>query len=356
MYGYSWLQAVGTDPAVLPLAAQYLAIRSLATPAVLVMNACQGACLGQQDTLTPMWICGIATLINIVGDIGLVFGAGMGVAGAALATAGAQVCAAGLIVWRVWQNGKLPTRVPLVWPKIPQFDSLKPFFSVAATLIARTAVGMVAYFAMAVVATRLGTVGAASHQVAMQIFWFISFFPEPLSMAAQSLIAKERGIPSAAKKWAWLLVRQGLGFGFILAAAVAGALYFAPGMFTTDAAVHAGVQSLAPLGAIAMAICSVMMMFDGISIGAGTFRHLPAAVALGMAAVLGALWVGVQSGGGLAAVWYSLIAFYATRLAGHLVYYAATWKTSIFCGFGEEEGRGEHGGEGNGFVAVQAAT
>ena len=44
--GRGWLMSMGTDAAVLPLAAEYMGIRALATPAVLITNACQGACLG----------------------------------------------------------------------------------------------------------------------------------------------------------------------------------------------------------------------------------------------------------------------------------------------------------------------
>lgn len=91
--GAAWLGAMGTDPRVLPIAVDYLLVRALASPAVLVMNACQGACLGQQDTLTPMWVCLGATAFNLVGDIYLIWGAGMGVVGAALATAVAQALA-----------------------------------------------------------------------------------------------------------------------------------------------------------------------------------------------------------------------------------------------------------------------
>lgn len=336
LFGRTWLAAMGTDPVVLPLAVQYLTVRAWATPAVLVMNAAQGACLGQQDTLTPMKICIIATLINIIGDIYLVFGLGKGVQGAAFATAGAQVCAAGLLLYRVYSEGKKNpnTRVPLQWAGFPTLASMRPFLEVATTLIARTAVGMVAYFSMAVAATRLGTIHAASHQVAMQIFWFISFFADPLSMAAQSLIAKERASPESAKRWAWMLITNGLTLSLILAAIVAGLLQFGSGLFTTDPLVQAGVRALAPHSAAAMAICGVMMIFDGISLGAGTFRHLPAAVAVGMGTVLSVLWAGGKSGGQLSAVWWALIAFYATRLGSHLVYYAATWKTSVFCAFG----------------------
>ncbi len=356
LFGRTWLMAMGTDPVVLPLAVQYLTIRAWATPAVLVMNAAQGACLGQQDTLTPMKICIIATLINIIGDIILVFGLGKGVQGAAFATAGAQVCAAWLLLWRVYKEGRdhPETRVPLRWPGVPSLTSMRPFLEVATTLIARTAVGMVAYFAMAVAATRLGTINAASHQVAMQIFWFISFFADPLSMSAQSLIAKERAFPEGAKRWAWMLINNGFILCLILAAIVAGLLQFGSGMFTTDPLVQAGVRALVPHSAAAMVLCGVMVVFDGISLGAGTFQHLPAGVALGMGTVLSVLWVGGRSGGGLSAVWWALIAFYAMRLGCHLVYYAVTWNRSVFCAFGNQEREKTRGGSDS-QAAAQAA-
>ena len=279
-----------------------------------------------------MWIAAAATLLNIIGDIYLVWVLGMGVAGAAIATVSAQYCAMVLILWRVWVVGKSrSTSVPLRWMGLPKMASLRPFLDVGATLISRTAAGMIAYFAMAVAATRLGTSLVAAHQIAMQIFWFLSFFPEPLSMAAQSLIAKERGSSAAAKTWAWLLLRCSFLSGVLLTGAVAAALYFGAGLFTTDLVVQEAVRSLVPHGAAAMAICTVMMAFDGISIGAGSFSHLPVAVGLGMAAVLCVLWGG---DGGLSRVWVALVAFYGTRLVGHLLYYIAFWEDSVFGGGG----------------------
>lgn len=40
-----------------------------------------------------------------------------------------------------------------------------------------------------------------------QTFWFLSYFPEPLSLTAQSLLARDRGHPERAAHWAWLLLR-----------------------------------------------------------------------------------------------------------------------------------------------------
>ena len=41
----------------------------------------------------------------------------------------------------------------------------------------------------------------------MQTFWFLSYFPEPLSLAAQTLLARDRTRPAQAAQWAWLLLR-----------------------------------------------------------------------------------------------------------------------------------------------------
>ncbi len=94
---------------------------------------------------------------------------------------------------------------------------------------------------------------------------------------------------------------------------------------------QAAVAALAPLGAAAMAVCGVMMVLDGVSVGAGNLGHLPLNAVAGLAATLGALRAG---GGGLSSVWWALLAFYATRTAGHALFYALTWRRGVFAGGG----------------------
>lgn len=137
---------------------------------------------------------------------------------------------------------------------------------------------------------------------------------------------------------------------------------------------------------------SGMMMYDGISVGSGSFGHLPPSNVVGLAATLTALhggWggcaaallpcspparceagaaarcclplpsaraqrpppsrtlppaVGRSRGWGLAAVWWALCAFYATRLAGHLLRY---WSL----GGGVFAGSSQPGGSGSGKAA-----
>ena len=41
----------------------------------------------------------------------------------------------------------------------------------------------------------------------LQTFWFLAYFPEPLSLAAQSLLARDRSDPKRAQELAWLLLQ-----------------------------------------------------------------------------------------------------------------------------------------------------
>lgn len=110
IYGPVWMTQMGTDPAVLPLACNYLVVRAIALPAVFIMTVCQGACLGLQDTMTPMWVCLAGTGLNLIGDIALVYGAGLGVTGAASATVLAQVCAASYFVMKLRSRRRRDTK------------------------------------------------------------------------------------------------------------------------------------------------------------------------------------------------------------------------------------------------------
>lgn len=313
----SWiLLGMGTDAQVIPLAAEYLQIRALGLPFVLVMNAFQGLCLGKQDTVTPMIVCAMATALNIVWDIILVSQYHMGVKGAAVATVSAQFCGMVAMVLMVFRSRKYNG---IGWA-LPRWDVVKKFATVGVTLTARTLAGMSAYVTMATAATRMGIIASASHQVAMQLFWFISYLPEPLSMAAQTLVAKEyTRNPPAAASWARMLVTSGVLFAFVLSGLAACVLAWGAGLFSKDVLIQQTVSSLAPYGALAMAICSMMMMFDGISIGSNALLHLPTGVALGFVAVVCILYA--TSPLGLPSVWLSLCGFYASRLLVHLLYY-----------------------------------
>ena len=85
------LRLMGANEELLPLSLPYLRIRCLAAPAVMIMNACQGAFLGQQNTVTPLAIFVAAAVCNATMGVTFVLGFGWGLQGAAMATASVQV-------------------------------------------------------------------------------------------------------------------------------------------------------------------------------------------------------------------------------------------------------------------------
>lgn len=337
-----------TSEQVVPFALEYMHVRAIGSPIVLVMNAFQGLCLGQQDTRLPMIVCAVVTALNVVLDLFLVAVKGQGVHGAAVATVSAQACGLMLMIYLVKQKQHIYGGIDyteLVTPGTGVVrdrrsvratflrtygPALKKLGTMAAILIARTSAGILAYLAMSTEAMRLGIIAAASHQISMQLFWFLSYLPEPLSMAAQVKMAKDvASNPGRASRTKRLIIVLGCAVGLVLAAATAASFTFLPPLFTTDPAIIAQVKTLRPLGALAIAICSVLMVYDGISIGSQNLVHLPVGVAAGLGVVLVALKMpgfaiidgAVIPGGPLASVWVALVGFYATRLAIHLAYY-----------------------------------
>ncbi|KAL7537226.1 hypothetical protein ACHAXR_007674 [Thalassiosira sp. AJA248-18] len=96
------------DPTVFSAALQYVRIRSLGMPAMVVIGTAQSACLGMQDVKSPLYVLLAAAAINFLGDVALVpmsSGVFGGAAGAAWATVASQYAA--LLFFGRW----LTTRV-----------------------------------------------------------------------------------------------------------------------------------------------------------------------------------------------------------------------------------------------------
>jgi len=328
--GPQLLTTMGASPETLGPALSYLQIRALASPAVMVANVAQGACLGQQDSWTPLKVFATSGVVNLVLDLFLVNNCNMGITGAAIATTFAQVVAASYFVWYCWQKGNKGEAVPLKWNGLPTMESLRPFWEVANTLLTRTMFTCIAYTSVSTLSASLGFLQAATHQVALQVFWFFSYVPESISLTAQSLIARDMNAPSKARVMTHTLMRLGGGVGVALAAGFAGLMLGAPWLFSNDAAIHAIIPKVVVPGAVALYTLSLAMTFDGVSIGSGKLQHLPRANLTALVACL-AVAVGASNAGlGLAGTWMGLSTFMITRLAAHCFVYAKGWKNSLF--------------------------
>ncbi|KAJ7950043.1 Protein DETOXIFICATION [Quillaja saponaria] len=110
------IMGIPTDSPMWGPAEQFLTLRALGSPAVVVALAAQGTFRGFMDTKTPLYAVGIGNLLNAILDPILIFPFGLGVGGAAVATVISEYLIAFILLW------KLSGKVLLIPPK---FDGRK---------------------------------------------------------------------------------------------------------------------------------------------------------------------------------------------------------------------------------------
>lgn len=313
------LALMSTSPEFVAPALTYLRIRALAAPAVLTCMVVQGACYARANARAPLVINLTAGAVNLVGDIFLVFGPlKMGIAGAAWATVAGQYVAAALCIWTVVSGQRDGSGLPLM-RRMPTRAQLTPFFRIAGVMITRLLCIMSVYTLATRSAVALGALPAAAFQVGLELVWFLSFFPEPLSMAAQALLARLPPGINFARQVA-VKSRAVLTVGAALACALVLVLNLTPfSLFTSDAAVIATLDALRLPMSVATFFCCFAMAFDGVFIGLGNFSHLAAFQALNLTVMLPYFVLYANS---LYATFAGLALFFMLRFTQHCMFIA----------------------------------
>lgn len=358
------LRTMGAAEVLIAPGVEYLRYRALAIPFVLGMTTLQGACMGVQDAKTPFSVYLCAGMLNIVMDLFLILHCGWGLKGAAIATTGAQILAFFIFAGIVHKRGSDPDpnsySVPLDLSRVPRPADLKPFIMASGPLLGRQAAIMLTYTTFTCFANTLGVLPAAGHQVSMQLWWFLSFFAEPLSVTAQSLVARDS---AAAGRYAAvrLKVRRSLVLlltvGFAVGSVVTITNYviasYLPMLFVQDPSVQALMMSLAGSAAFAQAVCAFVVVFDGMFVGLGDFGTNFKINACACASSLSMLAFASNTGKlTLPMLWQIFSLFFVFRLSFQLVFAlnpksgtrisAIIYNTAMMSSEGdEEEGLGE---------------
>lgn len=249
----------------------YLRISAVSIPAMLLVLATTGILRGLQDTRTPLVAAIGAFSANVVLNVVLVYGAGLGIAGSAWGTVIAQTgMAAGLltVVLRAARRLDAPMR----------FHPGR-VLSAAATgtpLLIRTLALRAAILATTFVAARFGDVPLAAYQVAATIWTFLAFALDALAIAAQTLTGRSLGAGDAAgaREATALMVRWGVGFGVALGAVTAALSPVLPRLFTSDPAVQAALTAALLVIGVTAPISGHAFVLDGVLIGAGDGPYL----------------------------------------------------------------------------------
>lgn len=304
--------AFGATGEVLEQSAAYLEVRAMALPAMLLAMVCVGVYRGHQDTRTPLYVAIGMNIVNLVLDPILIFGAGAGVVGAAWATVVAQTIAAiaflallfgrdnaafglggrthglrGLGIGRIIGDG---------WPMMLRSTAL--LFALTATTYA---------------ATQLGTAEVAAHQVALQLWLFMSFVLDSLAVAAMAIIGADMGADrrASARDTSQRLLALGFMAGALLAVGLMVVTPLLAAIFGVEPVVEDLLGQIVWFVILLQPMTALVYVWDGIGVGASAFRFMAASMLVSAALTIGALFA---FGGTLVGVWVALTILVVSRL------------------------------------------
>jgi putative MATE family efflux protein len=302
----------GPQPDVAGHAETYLRISLLGIPSMLLVLAATGVLRGLQDTRTPLVVAAAGAAGNVVLNIVLVYGLGLGIAGSALGTIIAQTAMAAAFV-RVVVRGARRHRAPLR----PDWPGVRRSFGAGVPLVVRTVSMRAALVVATVVATGLGTVELAAHQIAYITWSLLALVLDAIAIAAQALVGKDLGAGDVAVVRATTrrMVEWGLLAGTALGAVVAVVAPVYALLFTRDPEVRHLVVVALLVVAVMQPLAGWVFVLDGVLIGAGDGRYLAVASALSVLAFLPAAWAVSVHDLGLVALWVAIGVWMLARLA-----------------------------------------
>ncbi len=303
--------AYGATPQVSTAATSYLRIAALGLPSVLVLLAGTGVLRGLQDTRTPLVVAVATNLANILLNLVLVYGAGLGIAGSALGTLIAQTAAAVTIAAMV-VRGSHRARVPIRFRPAGVLRAA----ATGSWLVLRTATLQAAITTTTLVAATGGAVALAAHQVVNALWVLLAFALDAIAIAGQAIIGRALGAGDVALGRA--MTRRMVGWGvlaglvFGLALTLGRPAYV--GIFSPDPGVQALVARVLLVVALVTPLAGAVYVLDGVLIGAGDGRYLSLAGLLALLAYLPLALLVSAAGAGLVWLWAAYGGFMLARL------------------------------------------
>lgn len=315
---------MGAEGEVRRHALTYFHISLFGLPALMIALTGTGYLRGLQDTRTPLLVMVGTTVLNLVLEIALIFGLGMGIGASAFATVVAQSLGAIVYVWFVGK-GAAESRVSLR----PDVRAIGSLLYVGLDLFLRTISLRGVLLASTAVAARIGTNELAANQITLEIWNFLAFALDSLAIAGQAIIGRSLGAGMAdeARAAGRRMIELGILFGVVLAMIILTSRSLIAPIFSSDAEVVRVTSHLLLCAAIFQPVAAIAFVLDGVLIGAGDQRYLARAMfasalvfAAGAAIVI-AFDLGVDS------LWLAIGAFMTTR-AGTLIirFSKPTWQ------------------------------
>jgi len=304
------------DAEVAGYATTYLRISAVGMPALLLTLAGTGYLRGLQDTRTPLAVAVGTAVLNLVLEVVMVFGLDLGVPGSAWSTVIAQVVGAAVYL-RVVLGAAHRTGAGL-WP---QRAGVLLSARSGVALFVRTAALRGAFLTATFVATGLGRVDLAAHQIGYEVWALLALAVDAVAIAGQALTGRFLGAgrSDVERAAADRMIELSVAFGTVIGLLLLVVRTPVAGIFTDDPAVALAAAFVLVHVGLMQPVNGVVFALDGVLIGAGDLRWLAGAMLVAAAAFgVCALLVSI-TGAGLGWLWGALWVLMIAR-AATLVY------------------------------------
>ncbi|MFJ6465185.1 MATE family efflux transporter [Streptomyces sp. NPDC091387] len=308
-----WLVEVfGASHTAAPYATTYLRISSLGIPAMLVVMAATGVLRGLQNTRTPLYVAIGGFAANGALNAGLVYGAGLGIAGSAWGTVIAQVAMAVaylVVVVRGARRHGASLR--------PDAAGIRASAQAGVPLLVRTLSLRAVLLIATAVAARLGDTDLAAHQIILSLWSLMAFALDAIAIAGQAIIGRYlgaddvKGAREACRRMVQWGVASGVLFGVLI---VLARPLFVP-LFTSDQSVQDTLFPALLVVALTQPISGVVFVLDGVLMGAGDGPYLAWAMLVTLAVFAPVALLVPHLGGGLTVLWCAMALMMLVRMA-----------------------------------------
>ncbi|MFD9000638.1 MATE family efflux transporter [Streptomyces sp. NPDC059582] len=301
----------GASDTAAPYATTYLRISSLGIPAMLVVLAATGVLRGLQNTRTPLYVAVSGFVANAALNAGLVYGAGLGIAGSAWGTVIAQVAMATVylvVVVRGARRHGASLR--------PNAAGIKASAQAGVPLLVRTLSLRAVLMIATAVAARLGDADIAAHQIILSLWSLLAFTLDAIAIAGQAIIGRHLGAgdTKGAREACRRMVEWGIAAGFALGLLVVIARPLFLPLFTSDTLVKDTALPALLIVALAQPVCGIVFVLDGVLMGAGDGPYLAGAMVVTLAVFTPVALLVPVLGGGLTALWAAMTLMMAVRM------------------------------------------
>ncbi|MFI1375808.1 MATE family efflux transporter [Streptomyces longwoodensis] len=301
----------GASDTAAPYATTYLRISSLGIPAMLTVLAATGVLRGLQDTRTPLYVAVGGFVANAALNAGLVYGAGLGIAGSAWGTVIAQ-CGMAAVYLVVVVRGARRHGASLR----PDAAGIRASAQAGAPLLVRTLSLRAILMIATAVAARLGDADIAAHQIILSLWSLLAFALDAIAIAGQAIIGRYLGAGDAdgARAACRRMVQWGIAVGVVLGALVVVSRPVFLTLFTSDAAVQDAALPALVIVALSQPVSGIVFVLDGVLMGAGDGPYLAWAMLVTLAVFAPVAFLVPVFGGGLTALWAAMTLMMIVRM------------------------------------------